>query len=319
MSDTINVRIIGGSENESPASNQDNLGIKKMFLSFKGLSALTKTVIKIGTLLGLVTASKMLIKTVVNITKLLGYLLRPIGNTLASLLRPLYILFRPLAKAFNAFFRTYYKEANKAIAAGNIFLRAGMKEKAAESFGSAFIATMKPFLDLFIMGFAEVGALFVKVFFKPLEYVFLGLGKLFDFIGLDFIADVFYSISKDINTASEKLGAVIRSGVNDAIELQNKALFSAINKRYELAIKVKGVMADADKVSEDKKKEIMRDLAIIDKMPIAAANKAADFLKSESAKWATIAITTSSMVRGILQGGTPEVLTTPPSWSTFWV
>lgn len=89
-------------------------------------------------------------KVLSGILKMVGLLLKPLGDILAIGLMPLIFMLKPLAQVVNVLFKPYLRAAMVAMKAGNVFQAKGDMGKAAESYGMGFMALIKPFFDLFV-------------------------------------------------------------------------------------------------------------------------------------------------------------------------
>jgi len=282
----------------------DALGVTKKRSAptqgFKGIlgsiKELKSTLAILGIFTGLLASSKSLIKAVSGIGKVLMLFLKPIGDLIAMLLKPIYMFFKPIAKAFNAFFKVYQVEANKAIKAGLIFAKAGMPEKATDSFLTGFTILFKPFFDLILLAGAEAVKLMVDVIFFPFQTFLEGMAIAMDAIGFESAAQAFRDLLLGLDVAKEGIKTQIDDLAKKAIDSTNAVLFGHADALYATALNIKEVMTNSASLTLEEKTALEPIFAEIDKMPIKAALESSTQLSKMSTAWTDAATHT----RGIM-------------------
>jgi len=189
------------------------------------LGGLGKMTMLLGAIAGgialIVSSSKVLEGTLKQVMRLVGFLLRPIGDILAVGLMPLISILKPLGKMVNAMMRPYLQKARAAMRMGGEFMKAGEGEKAAESFMLGFAYMIKPLTDTLIIAQSHILGTIVSLPFELLGNALKGLGEI---LGDNMIGNAFTSLGESMLNASEVTKNSIVNLGNKLIEMGDEVL-----------------------------------------------------------------------------------------------
>ena len=180
--------------NQSPVAGAGEAAKNTSKLS-SGIGQMTGALMKMAgfafTLLAILQSSKMLIRVMEQVGKLINTLLRPIGDILATLLMPVLMVMKPLGILINTMLRPYLQDMRKAFRSGTKALMAGDTELATKQFGlgliaaglglgklltTALLGSMDLLGQLMLSNFENVLQLVVKPF-EVLGAVLVGIGN----------------------------------------------------------------------------------------------------------------------------------------------
>lgn len=151
-------KALGGIGGKAAGGMKGTGGILSGLSGLSSLTAIVPAVLGIAAGVGfLVSSSKMLQRVLGTIAKLIGLMLKPLGDMLAVGLMPIIMILKPIARFFNTLMRPYLRKSMAAMRAGGKFMREGNPELAFEAFGLGAQFLLQPFADLFANLFPILG------------------------------------------------------------------------------------------------------------------------------------------------------------------
>lgn len=200
---------------------------KLSFFSSKGLKSLGSTakgIGKLGGAMGIMLTIAMAVKTMMSmifsvgfknlfsilgkIFKVIGLIIKPVGDLLAVGLLPILYILKPVGLFFRTLLRPYIKKAMEAAKLGLQFQKRGDLASAMESYALAAAYVMEPFADAAL----EVGKIIIKGLTIPLKIL---IGVVNDFLGIITAGSVQVP---DVDQAIDDFFDSIKGGIQSALD-----------------------------------------------------------------------------------------------------
>lgn len=182
--------------NQSPVAGAGEAAKNTSKMS-SGIGQMTGALMKMAgfafTLLAILQSSKMLIRVMEQVGKLINILLRPIGDTLATIIAPVIMLLKPFAIMMNALMRPFLQDARK-------IFRMGQQARAAGDTETSNALMMK--------GATVLGLGFVNL-------LTVAIGE-----GMKFMVDIVTSLTNMLIEGFQLLGSVLLGVIGASEETQ---------------------------------------------------------------------------------------------------
>jgi len=246
-------------------------GIGGMLASLSSLAKIVLPILGLAAgIMLIIQASKMLQRTLGNIGKILLMFLKPIGDMLAILLRPLLMVLRPLALVLNLVWRFYGAQARAAVGAAVRLSKEGMPEQATGAMGAAIGAMFGFFGEVILRALGPAFEKLTAGSFNTEEAI-EGLRK-----NIESNVDKYVKLANTVTEVTEKIKSMditmegLVAEIDNAIaELMkhpaaNQELISSLQELREEALSGKGSIDELLKVWKEYEAKIL-DKTTVDK------------------------------------------------------
>jgi len=218
---------VGGMMDTANAAGGGPGGAGGKPVKIKGMGGLMKLLGRLVAIFEIVSvAAGSLMKMLSNIMKLLGLILKPIGDMLTIALMPILYMLKPIAKIMNILFRPYLRAALVAMKVGGKKMAEGDAGGAAEAFGLGLTTVLKPVFDLLMVqlsNLAQVALSVVQVALTPFVAILAQIMEMFTGTPAE---QIFASFQDGFNQARESVSGFF----SDIIDVTNVLLFDKISE-----------------------------------------------------------------------------------------